>query len=234
MARHLAVTTASLMFCCGIAAAGSVYNDATGDEFFGGTNHLDLVSVTISNDATNLYIDILTGGDLDATNWGKYGVGIDTGAFAGTNSNGWGRNVDWGRDVTHWVGTWADDGGSGVGGQVWSYGTGSWNQTGSVSGDDSQHAAGRQRFSIALALLGLSVGDSFEFDVISTGGTGGDPGVDHLSRGDFATPGWGTTSVAGEFLSYTVTPAVVPLPPAAWAGLATLAGALGVRRLRRR
>jgi YidC/Oxa1 family membrane protein insertase len=53
--------------------------------------------------------------------------------------------------------------------------------------------------------LGLSIGDTFRFDVISTGG-GFDPGVDHLSRNDFATDNWGTQSVGGSFLSYTVIP----------------------------
>lgn len=233
MARFLAASAATLMVCCGVAAAGSVYTDATGDEFFGGTNHLDLVSVSISNDATNLYIDILTAGDLDGTAWGKYALGIDTGSSPSENSNGWGRNIDWGRGITHWVATWADDGGSGVGGQVWSFGGSGWSLDGGVTGDDSGHATGHQRFSVSLALLGLAAGDSFDFDVVSTGGTGNDPGVDHLSRSDFATSGWGNQSVAGQFLTYTVTPAVVPLPPAAWAGLATLAGLVGVRRLRR-
>ena len=74
---------------------------------------------------------------------------------------------------------------------------------------DAGHAAGIQHLAVSLAALGLSAGDVLEFDVFTTGG-GADPGVDHLSRIDEATPDWGTTSVAGAFLSYTVQ--AVPTP----------------------
>lgn len=213
--RHI-LMAAAVATLAGIANA-SVYGDNSGNHLAGGDlhdffasqgfNHLDIVSVTITNDLSNLYIDIQTAGDLDATNWGKYALGINTGVNAGDAGNGWGRNIAWGANqtITHWVATWADDGGSGIGGQVWSW-NGGWSETGGLSGSDaSQHAAGRQIFSVSLASLGLSVGDTFRFDVISTGG-GFDPGVDHLSRSDFATDNWGTQSVGGSFLSYTVVP----------------------------
>jgi len=213
--RHI-LMAAAIAATAGLATA-DVYTDNSGNHLDGGDlhdffasqsfNHLDIVSVTITNDLSNLYVDIQTAGDLDATNWGKYALGINTGANAGDAGNGWGRNIAWGANqtITHWVATWADDNGSGVGGQVWSF-DGSWSQTGSIaSGDDSQHASGRQIFAVSLASLGLSIGDTFRFDVISTGG-GFDPGVDHLSRNDFATDNWGTQSLGGSFLSYTVIP----------------------------
>ncbi len=218
----------SVGLSAGLAQGGSVYADSTGDLFNNGFGHLDIVSVGLSNDSTYLYVDILLGGDLDATAWGKYALGIDTGNGPSSNSNGWGRNIDWGRGITHWVATWADDGGSGVNGQVWSYNGAAWQNDAGVVGDDSQHAAGRQRFAVALADLGLSVGDTFSFDVISTGGTTNDPGVDHLSRSGQATPFWDTRSLSGEFLTYTI----VPLPPAAWGGLAMLGLVAAARRLR--
>jgi hypothetical protein len=68
--------------------------------------------------------------------------------------------------------------------------------------------------------LGLSAGQTIYFDVATSGG-GNDPGVDHLSRSDAATPGWGTASTSGNFLAYTT----VPAPGAiALLGLAGLAG----------
>jgi MYXO-CTERM domain-containing protein len=73
--------------------------------------------------------------------------------------------------------------------------------------------------------MGLSAGQTFYFDVATSGG-GNDPGVDHLSRSTPATPGWGTASIAGPFLSYTVTPA-----PGAVA-LLGVAGLIGARRRR--
>ncbi len=200
-------------------AAADVFLDATGDMYDPALSNLDIKSVTVTNDATHLYFDILLDGNLDATNWGKYGVAIDS-AAGGANSNGWGRSIDWGRDIDSWIGTWADDGGSGVGGQIWTYSSG-WSVTGSVIGDDSGHADGHQRFSIALADLGLSIGDTFAFDVISTGSGGSDPGIDHLSRSDAPTTAFGGTSYAGTFRNYTVESiAVVP----GIGGLAALGG----------
>jgi MYXO-CTERM domain-containing protein len=109
---------------------------------------------------------------------------------------------------------------------VWSY-SGGWNLTGGLSGADaSQHAAGRQIFSVALADLGLSVGDVILFDVVSTGG-GNDPGVDHLSNSAFATDDWGVTSTAGQFLAYTIAP--IPTP-----GALALLGLGGLVTSRRR
>lgn len=233
----------SILTACVIAltagmASGDVFNDNVGNHLAGGDlhdffasqnfNHLDIVSVSVTNDATNLYFDIQLNADIDATAWGKYCVGINNSQGGPSDGgNGWGRNIDWGgMSITHWIGTWADDGGSGIGGQVWSYDGVGWNLTDGLSGaDDSQHGAGHQIFSVSLASLGMGFGDVLLFDVISTGG-GNDPGVDHLSRFDYATDSWGTTSVAGSFLAYTI----VPSPSAiALFGL----GGLAVARRRR-
>ncbi|MFK7883428.1 MAG: hypothetical protein AB8F26_04505 [Phycisphaerales bacterium] len=199
------------------AANADIYNDNSGNHLDGGDlhdffqsqgfDHLDILSAEVTNDSTNLYIDLTVGADLDATNWGKYALAINNGSGSSDAGNGWGRNIDWsGQEITHWVATWADGNGTEIGGQVWSYDSG-WAETGAISGsDDSMHASGRQIFSIALADLGLSIGDTFTFDIVSTGG-GNDPGVDHLSNSVFATDEWGNTSAAGQFLSYTVVPA---------------------------
>ena len=225
------------------AAAADTYNDAVGDlasPSFDGFAHLDITSVEVTNDANYLYFSISTAGDLDAVNWGKYIVGIDTGRNAGDNSvdpGSWTRNVDWGRGITDFIGSWADDGGTGAGAELRSF-NGGWSLTdatylggGDVLGDDSQHSSGVQILAVSLAALGLNNGDTIDFDVFSTGG-GADPGVDHLSRGTSSTPDWGTQSQAGQFLSYTVS--IVPLPSAAWAGLLGLGCVAGVRIVRRR
>ena len=222
---------AVLVAAAGLAGA-DMYNDATGEIFDTGFAHLDIASVTLTNDADFLYISVQTTGDLDNPNWGKYAIGINNGKDASDAGNGWGRNIDWnGQTITHWSATWADDGGTGAGGEVYNF-DGGWNLLGAtyngdsnISGDDSQHAAGVQSWAISLATLNLVVGDTFTFDIITTGG-GNDPGVDHLSRADQATPFWDTTSVAGDFLSYTV----VPAPGAA--ALLGMGGLLATRRSR--
>jgi len=218
------------------AASADVYTDTAGDinpATFGGFPHLDILQVEVTNDASFLYFDITVAGDLDATNWGKYLVGMDTGREPGSSTGAWGRNVDWGSGVTDYIGTWADDGGSGVGGELHALNGGAWSLTDAtyaagvdIFGDDSGHAAGVQRIAVSLAALGLSIGDSFDFDVVATAGGGGDPGVDHLSLAGEATPDWGTGSTSGTYLSYTVVPA-----PSAMA-LLGLGGLVAGRRRR--
>lgn len=241
---------AATMIMVAGAASADVYNDATGraiapgvggdmHPFFDdqGFNHLDIASVEITNDASWLEIRLTINADLDATTWGKYAIGIDTGNSVGDNSNGWGRNIDWGRNINFWSATWVDDGGSGAGGELYGYDDGgaSWGLIDATYGagsdiqaDDSQHAAGVQIWRLSLAALGVGIGDTIEFDVVSTAGGGGDPGVDHLSRsanGDFATDDWANQSAAGQFLSYTIVPA-----PGATALLGLGALAIGRRR----
>lgn len=208
------------------AAHADVYGDATGSHLAGGDvhdffysqgfDHLDIAQVEVTNDASFIYFDITIAGDIDATNWGKYIIGMDTGANAGDNSTdpgSWNRNVDWGRGITNFVGSWVDDGGSGAGGELRSFDGMAWNLTDAtylagtdIMASDANHASGIQHIAVSLSALGLSVGDTLEFDVFSSGG-GADPGVDHLSRSDYATDDWGVQSVAGQFLSYTVVPA---------------------------
>jgi hypothetical protein len=79
-------------------------------------------------------------------------------------------------------------------------------------------------WTVSLASLGVGAGQTIYFDIATSGG-GNDPGVDHLSRSDAATPGWGTASTAGGFLSYTV----VPTP-----GALALLGVAGLVCRRRR
>lgn len=243
MNTKFTLSVLSLSLMAGSALADT-YNDATGDlasPTFDGFSHLDITSVEVTNDASFVYISINTAGDLDAVNWGKFVVGFDTGRNAGDNSvdpGSWNRNVDWGRGITDFIGSWTDDGGSGAGAELRSFDGSSWGLTdatylggGDVTADDSGHAGGTQMLAVSLAALGLGNGDTFEFDVFSSGG-GADPGVDHLSRLVSATPDWNTTSVSGQFLSYTIN--VVPLPPAAFAGFLGLAGVVGIRYAKRR
>ena len=215
------------------ASSADVFTDATGDMFDPGLSNLDIMSVTVTNSDTHLFFDILVNADLDSTNWGKYCVAIDSpiGGPSTDYGNGWGRPISWSQDITHWIGTWADDGGSGVGGQVWTYGSGDiWSETGSITGDDSGHALGHQRFSVALADLGLAIGDSFAFDVISTGGGGGDSGVDHLSTSNAPSTGWSATSYSGTLLNYTVQGSTPAVPGV---GAIAALGGLGLVRRRR-
>lgn len=211
-------------------AHADVYNDATGDTFLSPNDpHMDIASIEITNDASKLYLTLQLAGAIDNPNWGKYGVLMDT-RTGGTNdpSNGWFRPIQTTNLNDFWVGSWVDSGG---GAQVWEFDGANWfEKTATYSGvqitqDLSQAAAGKVSWAIDLATLGLGVGDIVLFDAVSSGGGGGDPGVDHLSRADLATSDWSVPSASGAYLSYTV----VPAP-----GAATLLGLGGLLAARRR
>lgn len=239
-----ALIGASILAMIAGTAHADVYTDNTGGHLAGGDihdfffqqgfDHLDIAQVEVTNDASFVYFDITVVGDLDATSWGKYLIGMDTGRVAGTDTGAWGRNVNWGSGLTDFVGSWADDGGSGAGAELHSWDGAAWGLTDAtyaagtdIQGDDSNHAAGTQRIAVSLAALGLSAGDVLLFDVASTGG-GFDPGVDHLSRADFATDDWANQSTSGDYLAYTI--AAVPAPGSA--ALLALGGLVATRRRR--
>ncbi len=236
--RKTLMTVAALGMITGVAQA-DIYTDSTGmvndggdiASAFAGFEHLDIAQVEVTNDANFIYFDITMVGDLDATTWGKYLIGMDTGRVAGTNTDAWGRNIDWGSGMTDFVGSWADDGGTGVGAELHAWDGAAWNLTDAtylagteIMGDDANHAAGVQRIAVSLSALGVGVGDVILFDVVSTGG-GFDPGVDHLSRQDASTDDWPNQSMSGQYLSYTI----IPAP-----GSAALLGLGGLVALRRR
>lgn len=210
---------AALLCAAAASAQGSQsYSDATNDLFDNGFGNLDITGVTVSNTATHLNIAVTT---REFQNWTKYLIFLNT-AAGGTGSNGWGRPVDLsGSQIDYYIGSWVDAPSSNA--QFWGYSNSAWNLDSTFSNSVSGNTV---TWSVSLAALGLSIGSTFTFDVATSGG-GNDPGVDHLSRMDPATPGWGTASVAGTFLSYTVIPA-----PGAMALLAA-AGLLGGSRRRR-
>lgn len=238
--KTLFCTVSVLALAAGLAQ-GEVYMDATDDLAFDflGNDHLNISSVEVTNDAEYIYFAISMVGDLDATTWGKYVVGLDTGRNAGDNSTdpgSWNRNVDWGRGITDFVGSWTDGGGSGAGAELRSWDGSAWGLTDATYGagtdvmaDDAGHSSGIQMLAISLSALGLVDGDVLEFDVFSTGG-GADPGVDHLSRGDYSTDAWANPSLSGAFLSYTIN--IVPIPSSAAIALLGLCGLAAVKRLR--
>lgn len=225
-----------LLVVAGLASAAQAnvtFNDAQNDLFDNGFGHLDITSVNVSHNASSITFVINVRGSIDAgaggSNWGKYCIGIDTGAVGGASDNGWGRNISWGSNgIDFWVGSWADNSFPfGMGGELRSQPGGALLDATYTTGTliSGSTAAFSQTIVLSRAALGLTGNDTFRFDVVSTGGTGSDPGVDHLSRADLATPGWADQSVAGQFRSYTI-----PTPGAA--ALLGLGGLVAARRRR--
>jgi|CXWL01.1.fsa_nt_gi uncharacterized protein (TIGR03382 family) len=221
------VLMASAIALAGVANADT-YVDAVGDLFDNSFGHLDFRGVDVTNDATYLYVSLSLNGNLSATQWGKYCMMIDT-RSGGTNapSNPWVRDINTARQNDFWVGSWVDGGG---GAQLWEYDGAAWGlisatySDGDITQDLGLAAIGRVSYTIKLSELGVAGGDKIFLDFVSTGGDDHNPGVDHTSRNDPATPGWGSPSESGNYHSYTI----VPTP-----GTLALAG-LGLVTLRRR
>jgi hypothetical protein len=209
-------SAAAAALLCGTAFGQAVYTDSTGDLFDNGFTNLDIREVSVSHDATNLYITVETVG---YQNWTKYMFYFDTGV-GGTTSNGWGRPVNLTREISHYAGSWVDAPSDNA--QLWSWSDG-WNQVSTISNDQSQTGANRVSWAFSLSWLGVGVGNTIFFDIATSGGGGNDPGVDHLSRSDLATTFWDQPSTSGNFLAYTVpAPGVV--------AVLALAGLAGSRR----
>ena len=195
-------------------ANAAVYTDSTFDLFDNGLDNLDITGVDVSDDGTNLSIAVTTRG---FQNWTKYMMYFDT-AAGGTTSNAWNRPVNLTSNIDHYLGSWVDSPSNNT--QFFSFAGNAWNYTGTLT---NSVAGNTVTWTVSLASLGVSAGQTIYFDVATSGG-GNDPGVDHLSRSDAATPGWGTASTSGNFLAYTV----VPTPGAL--ALLGVAGIVGRRR----
>jgi len=214
------IASACSCLCLATAANAGVYSDPTFDLFDNGFDNLDISSVEVSDDGVNLSINVTTRG---FQNWTKYMMYFDTSPIGGTSSNAWSRPVDLsGAAIEYYLGSWVDAPSNNTQFVTWTGSAWNWGSemylTNAVQGNSV-------KWTISLAAMGLSAGQTFYFDVATSGG-GNDPGVDHLSRSTEATPGWGTASTAGPFLAYTVTPA-----PGAVA-LLGVAGLVGTRRRR--
>jgi hypothetical protein len=208
-------------------AWGVTFNDATGENFDGNA-HMDISSVQVTDDGANITFKIsVSAADITMPNWGKYVVGIDTNSATGDTGssvgNPWGRNISMADGMDAWIGSWVDSGG---GFQPWTYSGGTWTQNGtgtvSLSGNMTT-------FTTSLASLGLAAGQSFQFDVYTTGGGGGDSANDALANPTQTVNNWQVpyrTPAAGG-LRYTTVPepsTLVAICGAILAGLGCIRG----------
>jgi len=181
-----AIAAASLLLASSAFAA--TYNDATGD-LLGATSwatHLDITSVEVNNTATTISFKInLAGNPTGGTSWGEYQVAIDSilgGATSGTVPNGrpitmslggmdyWVRSWDTGAETYHWN----------TSGSFWAQDNATWNPPSAIQVPVKTSSS--VTLTTTLASLGLSVGNSFFFDVSTSGGTPTDSAIDALAN----------------------------------------------------
>ena len=207
-----------------VANPGFTYSDSTNDIGAGlatGDGTLDLVSMEVSNTATDIVFKLTVNGSFSNVDWGKFMVGIATNNGTGTSTgNGWGRPINMSANggMTHWIGSWVDSGG---GAELRSNAAG-WGLLGATyNGNFGGFSVGASdvTFTVSMAALGLNVGDSFVFDAYSSGGGGGDGAIDALSASSPSVANWGDTFTTSAGFSYTVVPAPGALALLGLAGL---------------
>jgi len=189
----------------------ATFSDTVGETFAGLGPHYDLTSVKLSNDATNLYVEMQTNGPIDVggdTGNGEYLLLFNT-RTGGSTSNPWGRSIAATVQHDFFIGSWPDGGGGTL---IYERSGGSWQLRGSVGLDLSSKASGLLRYTIPIASLEIGIGAAFTFDAVATGGNTADPGFDHLSNPAMSTPDDATPSTPGAYHSYTLQ-AVPPAPP---------------------
>ena len=103
-------TSTCALALAAIAASTSfadVYNDGSFDQGPDNSN-LDLISVEVTNDESNVFFSVTT---RDFADWTKYMVFVDSIDDSGAdgNNNGWVRNVDMGpAGIDYFMGAWVD------------------------------------------------------------------------------------------------------------------------------
>ena len=232
----IAVATLGLGASTHAAVIGTTYTDATNDLLDSSLTNLDLVSARFSNDATHLHLSVTVRGDVSATTWGDYLVFIDSTpslTTAGRSDAGGPRGNPFHRGIAApagtdaFIGSWLDDGGGNLN---YTFEGGRWNEKESGTPDLARATSGTVSWTFSLESLGLAAGDTFRFDVATTGGANGTSSLDLLST-DTIRPGWGFDEDATLDLSYTVAGSTaVP----GIGGIAALAGLGLVRRRRTR
>jgi len=190
------------------AAQAANYSDPGGvGDFTGGSSFLDISSISLNNDATSLSFTINVAGDPTTASWANYLVGISRNLYSGVGGNlngpgGWGTDIQMSQGgMDYFVGAYPYWGTS----EVLTWGGSSWS---TVSGNASSETTSSATFTVSLAALGLSAGDTIRFDVWSQ--SSGNSVLDALSDGTSRTWNNNAFDTGANYLTYTVT--AVPEP----------------------
>lgn len=167
------VTITAIIVMLGVLSAqADSYLDPVGDDKWG-TASMDITQVELNNNTTDLQFTVTLGDGaaFAADAWAKIGFGIDSVAGGSTTADAWNDKIIMSSGMDFWGGGWTDTG-LGAGINVYNSALGGWPEW-QYGGDGSTWAAyddltisgNDVSFSIPLASLNLSVGDTFDFDV---------------------------------------------------------------------
>lgn len=203
-----------------LGAASTVYNDTIGDldPSLTSDGTVDIVSLEVSHTATDLIFDLTVNGDFTGNDWGKFMIGMATGGAGTTSGNGWNRPIHLDSPIggmNYWIGAWVDGGG---GAQLWNYNGATWDGPSALAAYSfTPGAQSRVTFTVARTNLGLAGGDTFYFDVYSSGAGATDSALDALSNPNVSITAWDqtyTSDTGTGISSYTLVDATADVSPA--------------------
>lgn len=155
-----------------ISVQAAIYTDSTNDQ---DNAAMDIAQVEVTNDALDVnFVITLEGTGLSSDIWARFGVGIDSVAGGSTTADAWNDKIIMSSGMDFWGGGWPVNGTNSAGMNIYDAMLGGWPEwqfggDGStwVDFDEPVLTNNTISFSIPLATLGLSAGDSFDFDVYS-------------------------------------------------------------------
>ena len=202
-----------------LASAATVYDDSIGDV---AVTHqhvatLDIVQVEVSHTSTDLVFDLTVNGDFRDEEFGRFMIGIATGGAGTTSGNGWGRPIHLDSPIggmNYWIGSGVDGGG---GAHLFSFNGSTWVGPSDLAA--FSFAPGAQSLltlTVARTNLGLEVGDTFYFDVYTSGASDEESAADALSNPNQTISSYDeiyTSDMATGISSYTLVDATADVVP---------------------
>ena len=241
MKKALLLTFIAGSYVAGVNAQtlnSQVFTDSPTDAYVSAGGTAEILSMEVSNTASDLRFSLTVGGNVPATDWVKFLVGISTGQGPSTTTgNGWGRPINMTSPVggmNYWLGSWVDGGGAA---QFFSYNGSAWVAGAAPTFSITSGSQSIINLTIPLSAIGVSLNDTFYFDAYTSGGNATDSAVDALANPTQSITDWGQTytsevktgGAAPGIYFYTTVP-----EPSTYALLTLGALALGGYAVRRR
>jgi hypothetical protein len=198
----------------------SPFIDPAGDMLAGVPNGgiLDITSAVVTSTATNITFKINLAGNPVTTDWGKYMVAIHSEAGGDTTGNAWLRPIGMDVGMNYWLGSWVD---SGNGVTAWHYTNHSWSAVGGSvpNGGNPQvpeltiiKDTSSVTITSPLWLLGLSGGQTIQFDIYTSGAGSTDGAIDALANPAQTITNWSQYYNSGtNVATYTLSTIGMPL-----------------------